>query len=120
LTEEKSVYSGADLRENIVHTQSRKLVEVEGLLNIQKNLKKGIFFFTSINMESMSSTVTQQRMEVEQLRREAAMKRIPVSQAVDDIKRFAMDHMMQDHLIVGFASEKANPFREKTWSCDLL
>ena len=36
----------------------------------------------------MSSTVTQQRMEVEQLRREAAMKRIPVSQAVDDIKVF--------------------------------
>jgi len=71
-------------------------------------------------MESMSSTVTQQRMEVEQLRREAAMKRIPVSQAVDDIKRFAMDHMMQDHLIVGFASEKANPFREKTWSCEVL
>jgi hypothetical protein len=35
-------------------------------------------------------------------------------------QRFAMDHMMQDHLIVGFASEKANPFREKTWSCDLL
>ena len=33
---------------------------------------------------------------------------------------YAMDHMMQDHLIVGFASEKANPFREKTWSCDLL
>jgi hypothetical protein len=27
-------------------------------------------------------------MEVEQLRREAAMKRIPVSQAVDDIKVF--------------------------------
>ena len=54
MTEEKSVYSGADLRENIVHTQSRKLVEVEGLLNIQKNLKKGIFFFTSINMESVS------------------------------------------------------------------
>ena len=35
-------------------------------------------------------------------------------------QRYAMDHMMQDHLIVGFASEKANPFREKTWSCDLL
>ncbi len=31
-----------------------------------------------------------------------------------------MDHMMQDHLIVGFASEKANPFREKTWSCEVL
>jgi len=66
------------------------------------------------------STITQARMEVEQLRREAAIKRIPVSQVVEDIKRFAMDHMMQDHLIVGFASEKANPFREKTWSCEVL
>ena len=36
------------------------------------------------------------------------------------MQRYAMDHMMQDHLIVGFASEKANPFREKTWSCDLI
>merc|ERR1711935_669981 len=72
------------------------------------------------NMESMNTALQQQRLEVEQLRREAAMKRIPVSQAVEDIKRYAMDHMMQDHLIVGFASEKANPFREKTWSCDLL
>ncbi len=68
----------------------------------------------------MNTALQQQRLEVEQLRREAAMKRIPVSQAVEDIKRYAMDHMMQDHLIVGFASEKANPFREKTWSCDLL
>jgi len=66
------------------------------------------------------SSLTQARMEVEQLRREAAIKRIPVSQVVEDIKRFAMDHMMQDHLIVGFASEKANPFREKTWSCEVL
>merc|ERR1712083_1050345 len=73
-----------------------------------------------LNMESMNTALQQQRLEVEQLRREAAMKRIPVSQAVEDIKRYAMDHMMQDHLIVGFASEKANPFREKTWSCDLL
>merc|ERR1712021_156033 len=59
------------------------------------------------NMESMNTALQQQRLEVEQLRREAAMKRIPVSQAVEDIKRYAMDHMMQDHLIVGFASEKA-------------
>ncbi|TRY75724.1 hypothetical protein TCAL_04953 [Tigriopus californicus] len=71
-------------------------------------------------MESTPSVVQQQRMEVDQLRREATMKRIPVSQAVEDIKRYAMDHMMQDHLIVGFASEKANPFREKTWSCEVL
>ena len=36
------------------------------------------------------------------------------------MQRYAMDHMMQDHLIVGFASEKANPFREKTWSCEVV
>ena len=30
--------------------------------------------------------MTQARMEVEQLRREAAIKRIPVSQVVEDIK----------------------------------
>jgi len=70
--------------------------------------------------DNKMSSLSQARMEVEQLRREAAIKRIPVSQVVEDIKRFAMDHMMQDHLIVGFASEKANPFREKTWSCEVL
>jgi hypothetical protein len=34
----------------------------------------------------MPSVIQQTRLEVEQLRREAAMKRIPVSQAVEDIK----------------------------------
>merc|ERR1712008_196523 len=58
------------------------------------------------NMESMNTALQQQRLEVEQLRREAAMKRIPVSQAVEDIKRYAMDHMMQDHLIVGFPAKR--------------
>jgi len=65
-------------------------------------------------------TIVQQRLENEQLRREAAMKRIPVSQAVEDIKRYALEHMMTDHLITGFASEKANPYRERTWSCEVL
>ena len=47
---------------------------------------KRAFKYSYSHFSQMSSTVTQQRMEVEQLRREAAMKRIPVSQAVDDIK----------------------------------
>ena len=34
----------------------------------------------------MPSVLQQTQVEVEQLRREAAMKRIPVSQAVEDIK----------------------------------
>merc|ERR1712127_113208 len=71
------------------------------------------------NMESMNTALQQQRLEVEQLRREAAMKRIPVSQAVEDIKRYAMDHMMQDHLLTGFHGKNSNPFREKS-SCQVL
>merc|ERR1712038_179379 len=64
-------------------------------------------------MDSMPSVMQQTQVEVEQLRREAAMKRVPVSQAVEDIKRFALENMMQDHLIIGFPSEKSNPFRKK-------
>ena len=43
-----------------------------------------IFLFFSLFQ--MNTALQQQRLEVEQLRREAAMKRIPVSQAVEDIK----------------------------------
>ena len=35
-------------------------------------------------------------------------------------QRYTIDHVMQDHLIIGFPSEKANPYREKTWSCQVL
>jgi hypothetical protein len=34
----------------------------------------------------MPTAIQQQRLEVDQLRREAAIKRIPVSQAIEDIK----------------------------------
>lgn len=43
-------------------------------------------FILLLSFMQMPSLVQQQRMEVEQLRRAAAMKRIPVSQAVEDIK----------------------------------
>ncbi len=36
------------------------------------------------------------------------------------LQRYTQEHLQQDPLIVGFASEKANPFREKTWSCELI
>merc|ERR1712020_528224 len=93
--------------EKISSTQSRKLIEVEGFSNIEKKFEK-----------KMSSTVTQQRMEVEQLRREAAMKRIPVSQAVDDIKRYVQEKAPEDCLITGFHGNR-NPFREKS-TCSVL
>ncbi|XP_034253903.1 guanine nucleotide-binding protein subunit gamma-1-like [Thrips palmi] len=70
-------------------------------------------------MDMMISNLQQQRQVTEQLRREAAIKRITVSQAVHDIMKFISDHEQEDCLVVGFSSEKANPFREKS-SCILL
>lgn len=65
------------------------------------------------------SNLQQQRLIVEQLRREAAMKRVNVSQAIEDIKKFISEHESEDYLLVGFPSQKANPFREKS-SCSVL
>ncbi|ODM93595.1 Guanine nucleotide-binding protein subunit gamma-1 [Orchesella cincta] len=65
------------------------------------------------------STLQQQRLIVEQLRREAAVRRINVSQAVEEIKKFVQDHQREDCLIYGFHPPKSNPFREKN-QCQLL
>merc|ERR1712156_565470 len=73
---------------------------------------------TCITMD-MLSNLQQQRIMVDQLRREAAIKRINVSQAIEDIKKFISDHENGDYLLVGFPSQKSNPFREKS-SCSVL
>jgi len=65
------------------------------------------------------STHQQQRMVVEQLRREAGIRRIPVSQAVEDLMQYTMQHKNEDSLLVGFHNQRANPFREKS-SCAIL
>lgn len=70
-------------------------------------------------MDMMVSTLQQQRSVTEQLRREAAIKRIPVSSAVADIVKFIDEHEQEDCLLVGFSSQKVNPFREKS-SCTVL
>ncbi|XP_075226568.1 guanine nucleotide-binding protein subunit gamma-1-like [Lycorma delicatula] len=70
-------------------------------------------------MDMMITNLHQQRQITEQLRREAAIKRITVSQAVQDIMKFINEHEQEDCLLVGFSSQKANPFREKS-SCTLL
>lgn len=70
-------------------------------------------------MDMMISNLQQQRQVTEQLRREAAIKRISVSQAVLDIMKYINEHEHEDCLLVGFSSQKANPFREKS-SCTLL
>ncbi|KAK6640944.1 hypothetical protein RUM44_012642 [Polyplax serrata] len=68
-------------------------------------------------MDMMISNLQQQRQVTEQLRREAGVKRISVSQAVQDMIKFISEHQRDDCLIVGFSSQKANPFREKTLPC---
>ncbi|CAG7836655.1 unnamed protein product, partial [Allacma fusca] len=70
-------------------------------------------------LEFKMSTLQQQRLIVEQLRREAAIRRINVSQAVEDIKKYIGEHEQEDYLLVGFSSQKANPFREKS-SCTVI
>ena len=46
------------------------------------------------------------------------MKRKPVSAAIEDMKKYVRDHEAEDCLLVGFASQKQNPFREKA-SCSI-
>jgi len=70
-------------------------------------------------MDMMISNLQQQRQITEQLRREAAVKRIPVSQAIQDIIKYIREREMEDCLMVGFSSQKANPFREKS-SCTVI
>ncbi|CAL4068009.1 unnamed protein product [Meganyctiphanes norvegica] len=65
------------------------------------------------------SNLQQQRMVVEQLRREASIKRQPISEVVEEIKQFIEAHEQEDYLLIGFTSQKANPFREKS-SCDII
>uniref|UniRef100_A0A0K8TQ64 Guanine nucleotide-binding protein subunit gamma n=1 Tax=Tabanus bromius TaxID=304241 RepID=A0A0K8TQ64_TABBR len=70
-------------------------------------------------MDIMASNLQQQRSIVEQLRREAALQRMPVSQACSDIIKYVTEHEQEDCLLMGFSSQKVNPFREKT-SCNIL
>lgn len=65
------------------------------------------------------SNLQQQRAVTEQLRREAAIKRMPISLAVADIIKFITEHEQDDCLLVGFSSQRVNPFREKT-PCTLV
>jgi hypothetical protein len=80
----------------------------------------GMFEYLNIMPVLFSSPgLQQQRAITEQLRREAAMQRLPVSQAVSDIIKYVTEHEQEDCLLIGFSSQKVNPFREKS-SCSIL
>ncbi|XP_022909359.1 guanine nucleotide-binding protein subunit gamma-1-like [Onthophagus taurus] len=65
-------------------------------------------------MDMVVSNLQQQRAVTEQLRREAGIKRIPVSQAVEEIIKYISEHEQEDCLLVGFSNQRVNPFREKS------
>ena len=54
-----------------------------------------------------------QRRLVEQLRAEAAVRRVPVSECLAEVINFCERHQETDVLIRGFAKQSDNPFREK-------
>ena len=62
----------------------------------------------------MMSALQQQKLVVEQLRKEASIKRVMISQAVQDIIKYIRERESEDYLLKGFSSQKANPFREKS------
>ncbi|CAO1424943.1 unnamed protein product [Diamesa serratosioi] len=70
-------------------------------------------------MDIMHNNLQQQRSLTDQYRREASIQRMPVSQAVSDIIKYVTEHEQEDCLLVGFSSQKVNPFREKS-SCNIL
>ena len=70
-------------------------------------------------MNRQQRQLDQQREHVEQLRREASVKRITVSMALKDLQSFVIDNQSEDYLLIGFANSKLNPYREKN-SCALI
>lgn len=70
-------------------------------------------------MDIVASTLQNQRALTEQYRREASIHRTPVSVVVADIIKYVNEHEQEDCLLVGFSSQKVNPFREKS-TCSIL
>lgn len=73
------------------------------------------------NIYQIEQKIEQQRDIVHQLRQEASMKRIKVSQAIEDIKKYVLEKQCEDVLLTGFASVKQNPYWKKSsCNCELI
>ncbi|XP_064601321.1 guanine nucleotide-binding protein G(I)/G(S)/G(O) subunit gamma-7-like, partial [Liolophura sinensis] len=68
-----------------------------------------------INMSSQIQTLQKQ---VAQLRQEASIQRIPVSQAVEELLNYMNQNSNSDALVVGVTPSE-NPFRDQK-SCTIL
>ncbi len=64
-------------------------------------------------MNKFQEGLQAQQKLVEQLRGEAAIQRLPVSEAIAEIMKYSEQHQGSDVLIKGFAKQSDNPFKEK-------
>ena len=64
-------------------------------------------------MSKFQEGLQAQRQLVEQLRIEAAVHRMTVSESVAEIIKFCQQRQEEDVLIKGFAKQSDNPFKEK-------
>ena len=72
-----------------------------------------------MSMNKFQEGLQAQRKLVEQLRAEAAVQRLPVSECIAEIIKFCESHQDNDVLIKGFAKQNDNPFKEKG-GCTIL
>lgn len=71
--------------------------------------------------QNSEQRLEQQRQIVDQLRQEASIKRINVSQAIEEIRKFVIEKQCEDVLLTGFASAKQNPYWKKSkCKCELM
>ena len=75
--------------------------------------------FTEARMNKIQEGLAQQRKLVEQLRLEAAVPRVRVSECIEDIMRYCEQHTSEDVLINGFLKPGDNPYKEKG-GCTIL
>ncbi|KAK3103645.1 hypothetical protein FSP39_020722 [Pinctada imbricata] len=66
----------------------------------------------------MSSQVQSLQKQLIQLRQEANIQRIPVSEAIEEILKYTNVHAQEDALVVG-VNQSDNPFRDQK-SCAIL
>jgi len=68
---------------------------------------------TVFNMSKFQEGLQAQRQLVEQLRVEAGIHRMTVSESVAEIMKYMQQHADNDVLMKGFAKQSDNPFKEK-------
>lgn len=61
--------------------------------------------------DRIMSQIQAMQCHVTQLRQEASIKRIPVSQACNDLMKYCEEHQKGDVLVTGI-SQSENPFKE--------